>query len=236
MIRKCAAGLLPLFLTACFDSPPPKQPEPPQGDNPVVEQHIHYHSHYYGDGKQADNQRESQAQTRAHNEAQAEARAEQPNQSNASHQPANQSQKVGRSFDGDSWAAKIGQTSNASAEAGATGTDYERFDKSFAKAFANKQHDLQLKGGGKVIKLLPDDNKGSRHQRFIVKLNSGQTLLVAHNIDLAPKITSLKKGDFVAFYGEYEWTNQGGVMHWTHRDPAGRHQDGWLEHKGKRYE
>lgn len=117
-----------------------------------------------------------------------------------------------------------------------TAKQYAKYDKHFAKAFKQKKHDLQLKGGGKVIKTLPDDNKGSRHQRFIVKLSSGQTLLVAHNIDLAPKITSLKKGDVVGFYGEYEWTKQGGVMHWTHHDPAGRHQDGWLLHKGKKYE
>ena len=38
------------------------------------------------------------------------------------------------------------------------------------------------------METLPDDNKGTRHQRFILKLSSGQTLLVAHNIDLADKI------------------------------------------------
>lgn len=113
--------------------------------------------------------------------------------------------------------------------------DLSRFDKNFAKAFKQKKRHHQLRGGGKVIKLLPDDLKGSKHQRFIVKLASGQTLLIAHNIDLAPKITSLRKGDYVEFYGEYEWTQKGGVMHWTHHDPASRHQDGWLIHKGKKY-
>jgi hypothetical protein len=62
------------------------------------------------------------------------------------------------------------------------------------------------------------DNQGSRHQRFILKLNSSQTLLIAYNIDLAPKIKNLKVGDHVNFYGEYEWNSKGGVIHWTHHD------------------
>jgi hypothetical protein len=86
------------------------------------------------------------------------------------------------------------------------------------------------------MKLLPDDNIGSRHQKFIIKLSSGQTLLMAHNIDLAHRIGSLREGDSVQFYGEYEWNNKGGVIHWTHRDPSGSHVAGWLQHQGKRYE
>ncbi|WP_419775836.1 DUF3465 domain-containing protein [Neisseria mucosa] len=104
------------------------------------------------------------------------------------------------------------------------------------QAFENQQSDIQVKGAGTVLKTLPDDNQGTRHQRFILKLSSGQTLLVAHNIDLADKIKGLKKGDKVGFYGEYEWSEQGGVLHWTHHDPAGRHADGWLEHNGRVYQ
>ena len=50
----------------------------------------------------------------------------------------------------------------------------------------------QMCGSGTVIRLLSDDNQGSRHQRFIIKQSSGRTLLIAHNIDLAPKIYSLQ--------------------------------------------
>ena len=103
-------------------------------------------------------------------------------------------------------------------------------------AYKNRQSDLQVQGEGVVIKLLRDDLKGSRHQKFILKLSTGQTLLVSHNIDLAPRINSLRTGDTVEFYGEYEWNSKGGVIHWTHHDPDGRHIGGWLKHKDKTYQ
>ena len=67
-------------------------------------------------------------------------------------------------------------------------------------------------------------------------LGSGETVLLSHNIDLAPRIESLKKGDTVEFYGEYEWNEKGGVIHWTHNDPDGSHVAGWIKHQGKTYE
>ncbi len=91
----------------------------------------------------------------------------------------------------------------------------------------------QVQGEGVVSRILPDDNDGSRHQRFILRLQSGQTLLVAHNIDLAPRVDSLKEGDTVEYSGEYEWNQKGGVVHWTHRDPSGQHIAGWLKHDGR---
>ena len=116
------------------------------------------------------------------------------------------------------------------------GSGKESAEAVLKQAFENEQSDIQVEGEGTVWKTLPDDNKGTRHQRFILKLSSGQTLLVAHNIDLADKIKGLKKGDKVAFYGEYEWSEQGGVIHWTHHDPSGRHTDGWLKHDGRLYQ
>ncbi len=105
-----------------------------------------------------------------------------------------------------------------------------------ADAYRKQLSDLQVAAAGEVIKLLPDDDVGSRHQRFLLRLDSGQTLLIAHNIDLAPRINSLRVGDRVAFNGEYEWNEHGGVIHWTHHDPAGRHEAGWLKHNGRTYQ
>ena len=103
-------------------------------------------------------------------------------------------------------------------------------------AFQDKKSDVQVTGNGSVTKVLPDDLKGSRHQKFILKLPSGISVLIAHNIDLAPRIPTLKEGDEVAFFGEYEWNSKGGVVHWTHHDPNGKHLDGWLKHGGNRYQ
>lgn len=94
----------------------------------------------------------------------------------------------------------------------------------------------QVAGSGIVVRILSDDNDGSRHQRFILELASGQTVLVAHNIDLAPRIAGINRGDTVEFNGEFESNPQGGVIHWTHRDPRGMHVGGWLKHEGRTYQ
>lgn len=105
-------------------------------------------------------------------------------------------------------------------------------------AYKNKQSDVWVEGSGEVIKLLKDDTRGSQHQRFLVKLSmrEKQTLLFAHNIDLAPRINSLQVGDTITFKGEYEYNPKGGVVHWTHHDPSGDIAGGWIKHEGTVYE
>lgn len=109
-------------------------------------------------------------------------------------------------------------------------------DDAIASAFRNQTSGIQVMGEGVVTKILADDDDGSRHQRFILSLASGETLLIAHNIDLAPRLASLEPGDSVEFNGVYEWNSKGGLIHWTHRDPGGEHQAGWLKHNGKTYQ
>jgi len=108
-------------------------------------------------------------------------------------------------------------------------------DSPIGRAFASGASDIQVEGEGTVIRVLPDDLNGPRHQRFIVQLASGQTLLMTHNIDIAPRIDGLKVDDSVSFNGEYVWNEKGGVIHWTHHDPQGRHVAGWVVHNGKTY-
>lgn len=131
----------------------------------------------------------------------------------------------------DGSASAPASAAQASVESGAGDSDAR-----IAEAFARHESNVQVSGRGVAARLLPDDTSGRRHQRFILRLSSGQTLLVAHNIDLAPRIASLREGDAVEFLGEYEWNEKGGVLHWTHRDPKGGHAAGWLKHQGKVYQ
>ena len=86
----------------------------------------------------------------------------------------------------------------------------------------------------KVIKLLKDDLSGSRHQKFLIRADTNLTLLVSHNIDLAPRVP-VKQNDYISLQGRYEWNNRGGVIHWTHHDPKGKKAGGWISVNGKKY-
>ncbi len=94
----------------------------------------------------------------------------------------------------------------------------------------------QVQGIGIVVKVLKDDTNGLQHQKFLLKVSDNITILIAHNIDLAPRVDDIHEGDTVAFKGEYIYTPKGGTVHWTHKDPRGNHAAGWLEHKAKKYE
>jgi hypothetical protein len=103
-------------------------------------------------------------------------------------------------------------------------------------AYVRQQSNIIVEVEGTVDRVLPDDMEGSRHQRFILRLPTGITVLVSHNIDLAPRIETLQVGDAISLQGEYEWNELGGIIHWTHHDPNGEHPGGWIVHRGRRYE
>lgn len=103
------------------------------------------------------------------------------------------------------------------------------------KLFAEERSGVMVTVRAEVVHVLPDDNEGSRHQRFLIELSPKRTLLVAHNIDLADRVP-LDEGDAVVVCGQYEWSEKGGTLHWTHHDPGNRREGGWIEHSGVRYE
>ncbi len=108
-------------------------------------------------------------------------------------------------------------------------------DTTIQALYRERRSDVFVEGAGKVARILPDDLRGARHQRLIVELESGHTLLVSHNIDTAPRIETLSVGDSISFRGEYEWNHLGGVLHWTHHDPGKKRKGGWIEHRGITY-
>lgn len=103
------------------------------------------------------------------------------------------------------------------------------------QAFINKQSNLFVSSGGTIEKILSDDLNPPVHQRFILRLENGQTLLMLYNIAVMPKIKDLAVGDYIYFRGEYLWNEKGGAIHLLHHAHSGRLPDGWIKHKGKIY-
>src|SRR5688572_17802589 len=111
------------------------------------------------------------------------------------------------------------------------GEEVDRGDALLAELYAERRSNVWVTARGTVARLLPDDRRGSPHQRFLVELGNGQTLLVAHNLELASRVP-LAVGEAIEVRGEYEWNGRGGVLHWTHDDPDGRRGGGWIRHRG----
>ncbi|MBO7721875.1 MAG: DUF3465 domain-containing protein [Kiritimatiellae bacterium] len=96
--------------------------------------------------------------------------------------------------------------------------------------FADFKNRSWIEGRGTVKKVLPDDINPPRHQRLLVADPAGRTVLIANNIDKWERLKDVKQGDEVIFRGEYIDNERGGVVHWTHPDPAGRKPGGggWI--------
>jgi Protein of unknown function (DUF3465) len=76
----------------------------------------------------------------------------------------------------------------------------------------------------------------SPHEGFLVRLDSGCTLVVRVevNTDFTGAIP-LQSNEQVVVKGEYEYYPRGGVIHWTHHDPRGRHENGYIVAAGRMY-
>ena len=86
-----------------------------------------------------------------------------------------------------------------------------------------------------VVRLLEEDDQGTPHQKFLIALSNGTTVLIAHNIRQAPKVP-LRVGDIVTIHGEYIWNRKGGLIHWTHISDTPKHESGWIDLNGVRYQ
>ena len=102
---------------------------------------------------------------------------------------------------------------------------------------AGRSH-AEVVASGTVSRVLGVQNgRVGPHEGFLMKLDSGCdiTVRVEANTDFTGEFP-LSQGDRVTVKGEYEYYSRGGVIHWTHRDPRGRHEAGFIETGGKHYE
>jgi hypothetical protein len=89
---------------------------------------------------------------------------------------------------------------------------------------------------GSVTALLPDEVGSSGvHERFIVQLQPGFTVLVVDNVSIATR-APVSVGEPVTVHGEYVWNAEGGLIHFTHHDPQGTHEGGWIKAGGQTYQ
>lgn len=102
------------------------------------------------------------------------------------------------------------------------------------RIFGKRDDGAWIETQGIAVRLLADDNEDSRHQRFIIDTGAPQTLLIAHNLDLAERVP-LGIGDRVRIRGVYEWNDLGGLVHWTHGDPLGDEIGGYVRFRRRDY-
>lgn len=103
------------------------------------------------------------------------------------------------------------------------------------QTFGKDQSGSWIEASGLVQRLLSDDKDGSRHQRFILDVGNRQTLLITHNIDIAERVP-VGLRDRVKFRGMYEWNDLGGLVHWTHHDPHGVENGGFVKYRARTYQ
>lgn len=87
----------------------------------------------------------------------------------------------------------------------------------------------------RVLKILREDIEGTPHQKFLIILSNGSTVLIAHNIQMAPQVP-IQEGTFITIHGDYIWNAKGGLIHWTHHSDTPKHGDGWIYYNGRRYQ
>lgn len=97
---------------------------------------------------------------------------------------------------------------------------------------AGAQH-VHVHDIGEVVRVLGTRRSYSGdHEGFLVALPP-RVFKVEDNIDITGYIP-LRRGDRITVDGQFECDDD--VIHWTHRDPRGRHQAGYIEVHGTRYQ
>lgn len=111
-------------------------------------------------------------------------------------------------------------------------------DAAVCDAFRAGRSHVEVVADGTVTRMLGvAPGRVSPHEGFLMQLATGCRVVVRveANTDFTGTFP-LARGDRVVVKGEYEYYPIGGVIHWTHRDPRGRHEGGYIETGGKTYE
>jgi len=108
-------------------------------------------------------------------------------------------------------------------------------DRQIIAAQSNQESKVEVTVTARVKKLLPDDTRGLQHQKFLLILSNGTSILVANDLTYGQRVP-IQPGDVVKIHGEYIWNRLGGLIHWTHRSDTPRHESGWIEFNGQTYQ
>jgi Protein of unknown function (DUF3465) len=109
-------------------------------------------------------------------------------------------------------------------------------DAAIVADFQSHQSNVEVTGDGTIVRLLSDRTSSTgTHEQFIIKLSSQDlTVEIEHNISIAARVPA-SLGDHVIVHGEYIWNAEGGLIHFTHHDPQGTHEGGYIIDGGKTY-
>lgn len=110
-------------------------------------------------------------------------------------------------------------------------------DGAVCAAYSAQRSGTEVVADGTISRLFGvRQGRTSPHEGFLMRLNSGCDLVVRVevNTDFTGDVP-LRAGQRVAVKGEYEYYPRGGVIHWTHRDPRGHHENGYIDANGTMY-
>jgi hypothetical protein len=110
-------------------------------------------------------------------------------------------------------------------------------DRTVCTVYSSGKSRVEVVADGTVTRVLGvQQGRVSPHEGFLFRLGSSCNLVVRveANTDFTGPIP-LAPGQHVVVKGEYEYYPLGGVIHWTHSDPRGRHEGGYIETGGKTY-
>ena len=106
-------------------------------------------------------------------------------------------------------------------------------------AWAQQRSGIEVTASGSVAKVLGTRRGPSGyHTGFLLHLRGaegrGLTVRVEDNVDLTGPLP-VRAGDDAEVRGEYIYDPRGGLIHYTHRDPRGRHAGGYVRLNNRMY-